>query len=461
MTAKARIRASVQLRECPESTAQISESLGAGTTVDILTDQGAWLEVKTSQTHAISGWLPREALAFQPVASKLFPSLALGSGKSISTVPPSVKAADFMAWRDAPGKPNWIVSSEWDQLNGSDQQNVTEGMRSVIEQKRAEWDAWLANVTANGRADVAKMEEWFVTLEGGKDVWTLRPEMIYTEASQTQGHLGWAIEDDIMRWTGQIKHNDQEAKYKTWYEVSLYKSGKFLKGWYKGDLLDPYVYPTDETDTSVESNKDSQFDLQTPILRHPADPEINDAIEANRAGYQYIDIINAFGKTKIHHNLCGEFCVAALAGVDVIPLLNQWKAADEERMMRIMRNDEGTGLSDVKSMFSLFDFTLEEYKYAPSIAPFSPMRLLDQLKAGKLAFTGVGIFKSNGKLCGKESGSKTTRHWVVLEDIMPVGNDGWVRIYNPFRNREEVYTYDIFVQSVGQFGIGLWVSKAQ
>lgn len=459
MATSARTRASVQLRENPNGAAQFTESLGAGTAVEIMNDQGAWLQVKASKSaHAIPGWVPREGLAFPPAGDSIFPLLVVANGKSVPSVPHSVKAADFLAWKAAAGKPGWISSAMWNKLNVGDQQTVTDGMRSVIVQKQNEWETWLAEVNTTGRSDDAKMEEWFAALEGGRDVWTLRPEMIYTEASQDQGHLGWAIEDDILRWSGKVKRNDQEQKYKTWYEVSLFKGGKFLKGWYKADLLDPYIYPTDETDTAVDSNKDTLFDLQTPMVRLPADPEIADAMAANRAGYQYIDIINALGKSKIHHNLCGEFCVSALAGSDVISLLNQWKAV-YPRALEIMRNNEGTGLTDAKSMFALFDLTVEEYRYAPSIAPFSPLRLLEQLRAGKMAFAGVGIFKSNGKLCGKETGSKTTRHWVVLEDVIPVGNSGWVRIYNPFRNREEVYTYDLFIESVGQFGIGLWVSK--
>ena len=38
---------------------------------------------------------------------------------------------------------------------------------------------------------------------------------------------------------------------------------------------------------------------------------------------------------------------------------------------------------------------------------------------------------------------------VVVEDVLPVGNSGWVRIYNPFNNCEEVYPYDVFLASGG------------
>ncbi len=459
MSTTARVRASVQLLENPLQNAPIVESLGSATPVEILDDQGAWLKIKASRSaHAISGWVMRQALAFPPADDAIFPSIKLEDGKSIPAVPRSLKAADLLAWHNTPDQPRWIPETVWGKVNAGEQQTIVSGIRGAIQQRQNEWDAWVAGLSASNRQEDARIEEWVATLRGGMDVWTLRPEMIYTEASQDKGHLGWAIESDIMQWTGQVKRNDQEPKYKTWYEVSLYKTNKLIKGWYKADLLDPYIFPSEENDTGIETNGVNQFDLGTTMLRHPADPEIADAIAANRNGYQYIDVFNAFEKHKIHHNLCGEFCAATLAGVDVIPLLKKWKAVDDAKVTEIMRDDEGTGLGDVKAMLSLFDLEFEEYRYAPSVTPVSPIRLLNQLKEGKMAFSGVGIFKANGKLCGKESGGKTTRHWVILEDVIPVGNSGWARIYNPFRNREEVYTYELFIQSVGQFGIGLWVN---
>jgi hypothetical protein len=457
----ARVRASVQLRESAAQNAAISESLGAGTPVEILDDQGAWLQVKASpSTHAIPGWLPREALAFPPMTGEVFPVVKIAGVKSYSPISYTLRASELQAWKTAATeKPAWIPDNIWGKANASEQKSIKDGLRDALQNHQVEWDAWVAGVTAEGRQDEARLEEWLASLQGGRDVWSVRPEMIYSDASQDHGHLGWVKESDIMRWTGKVKKNNQEPKYKIWYEVSLFKSDKLLKGWFKGDLLEPYIYPSETNDTAIDANKDIQFDLTTTILRHPADLEIQDAIHANRSGYQYLDIVNALGKTKIHYNLCGEFCAAALAGVDVIPLLNQWKAV-YPKAMDIMRNNEGTGLSDIKSILQMYDLKFEEYRYTPSISPVSPVRILDLLNKGKMVFWGVAIFKANGKLSGPVSSDKTTRHWIILEDVIPVGNNGWVRIYNPFRNREEVYSYDYFIQSVGQFGIGLLVDKA-
>ncbi len=438
----ARVRATTQLREKPMPNAQNTETLQAGTQVEIIKDEGMWLHVEASHnSHAIPGWAQREAFTFPPVQDSVLSSMLY-----------SAKANEALAWKKnaALDKPSWIPEFRWGKIGVGGQQTIKDAILGLFQNHQEEWDAWLAS-----REDEALMEEWLATLQGGRDVWAVRAEQIYPDAAEKNG-VGWVNVNDIMGWTGKVKRNDQETKYKIWYEVSLYKSGKMLKGWFKGVLIEPYVYPTEANDTAIDANKDSQFDLTKPLLRHPADTEIDDALKANRSGLQYIDIIKVLGRSKIHHNLCGEFCAAALAGVDVIPFLNKWKAADT-KVEKILRDDIGTGLGDVKNMLSSHQLKFEEFRYTPSITPVSPSRLLKLLGEGKMVFWGVAIFKSNGKLAGTLSNDKTTRHWIVLEDVIPVGNSGWVRIYNPFRNREEVYEYNVFMQSVGQFGIGLLV----
>lgn len=459
MDKKGRVRSTVQLRESPAGNAPSVESLDASTPVSILDDQGEWLKVKSVQTGSIPGWVLREALAFSSDGSSVFPDCSLASGRKVPSVPASLAADALQSWLNTLGRPGWFPAEVWDKLTDSAQHEIVDGIQDAIHKKQAEWDAWQARLTAEGRTATAKVDEWTCLQNAGMDVWPVRAERIFLAPAEAHtGVAGWAVEKDILRWTGQVKRNEKEQKYKTWYEVSLYKQNKQLKGWFKGELLDPYIFPTDENDPAVERNADAQFDLQTPLLRTPADPEITDAINAGRGAYQYIDVVRALGSSKIHFNLCGEFCVAALAGRDVIPFLIDWKAV-YPRAKDILRNNSGTGMSDVKCMLDTCQLHYEEYRYSPSVSPVSPARIRAELDKGKMAFAGVGIFKRNGKLSGTETDpKKTTRHWVVVEDVKPVGNGGWVRIYNPFFNREEVYPYNLFIQSHGQFPLGLWVT---
>jgi len=446
---KARVRATTNLREAPPPNKHDVETLQAGTPVNILEDQGDWLHVQAANdAHAIPGWASRESLAFPP---------AEGSVLSLSPILYLATVKDFQAWKDngGRGRPSWIPEFKWKATSSAERRSIRDKILGLFQAHQTDWDTWLED---RGNDNEALMEEWLVTLQGGRDVWTVRSERIFPEAEE-KGGLGWAVEDDIMRWTGRVKRNDREKKYKIWYEVSLLKSGKMLKGWFKGSLIEPYVYPTETTDTAIVSNKEAQFDLTYPLLRFPADPEIAEAIANNRQAFQYIDIFNVLGIHKIHHNLCGEFCAATLAGVDMIPFLKKWKAA-YPGAEKILRHDEATGLGDVRAMLDVNSLKFEDFRFSPSIVPVSPIRLLQFLREGKMIFWGVAIFKTNGQLATVNN-NKTTRHWIVLEDVIQVGNGGWVRIYNPFRNREEIYDYNLFMQSVGQFGIGLLVDVSK
>jgi hypothetical protein len=459
MEANARLRSTVQLRENPAGTAPCVESLDAASLITILEDQGAWLKIKSGQKGSIPGWVPRDALTFFVAETGFFPEFALASGQKVLSVPQSLPVAQVKSWLNSPGQPGWLSHKVWGQLAVNAQQAIVSGIQDAIQQRKADWDAWQERLSAEGRTDTARVDEWQCLEKGGMDVWSVRAERIFSKpAEKNSPVVGWVVESDILRWTGQVKRNEAEPKYKTWYEVRLYKQNRQLNGWFKGDLLDPYYHPTAENDPALERNADNQFCLTTPLLRLPADQEFTDAMNAGRSAYQYIDIFNVLGVHKVHYNLCGELCAATLAGQDIIPFLKEWKKV-YPNATGILRSGGGTGLGDIKSMLDTCRLAYEEYRYSPSISPVSPARIKAELDKGKMALAGVGIFKRNGRLCGSEKDPKTTtRHWVIVEDIRPVGSGGWVRLYNPFFNREETYSYNLFIQSHGQFPLGLWVT---
>lgn len=160
MAAQARMRAPIKLRENPSIKAGSSEILGPSTPIQILEDQNEWLKVKASRiSGAIEGWAPREALAFHTNAQAVFPDISIRSREVVSSVPPSLKAADFLSWFATSAQPNWISSSVWSALQAESQQNIMNGIRNVIHERQAQWNTWLANVSTNGRQNEARMEE--------------------------------------------------------------------------------------------------------------------------------------------------------------------------------------------------------------------------------------------------------------------------------------------------------------
>jgi hypothetical protein len=69
-----------------------------------------------------------------------------------------------------------------------------------------------------------------------------------------------------------------------------------------------------------------------------------------------------------------------------------------------------------------------------------------------MALVGTGITYD-----GKLKWGSHIRHWVVIEDLIRVGNNGWVRVYNPFSDKEEVYPYNVVFDAASGSVIGLLV----
>jgi hypothetical protein len=456
MSTTGRTRASVELRSAPNGA--ISDALGPDVAVTILEEQGDWLKVRPEGlSGAVEGFAPRLAIALPPPAGEpVFPAIALPDG-DIPSVPRSLKAQTLVEWVSNPvDPPSWIPANIWQQLDAPAQEALHDDILAGLQNRQLEWEDWQRYICSCERQAEATLDEWLVTLEGGRNMWSIRAERIYKQPSQnvSDGYIGWMGDKDILLWTGLVRCNPAESKYKTWYEVRLYKFRKELRGWYKADLLTDYLFPGVDNDPSDPSNAGNIFDLSQSLIRHPADQAITDAQTAKRNAWQYIDVKPVTGRKFIHHNLCGEFCVAAVLGSDILPLLSEWLKR-YPRANNILNQDIGTGLPDLLSLLAIGGKQGQTFQYSSGVSQISPASLRQILQGGQKAIIGVGI-TSKGVL----SPQGKIRHWVVLEDVEPVGSSGWMRVYNPFFNQEEVYSYRDFLGSMGNFGIGLWVEHA-
>jgi hypothetical protein len=286
-------------------------------------------------------------------------------------------------------------------------------------------------------------------MEGGRDEFAIRDYFISKDPVQNAECLGWVLKGQILRWTGNVHCNDKNGRRITFYEVDFYRMSRYMHGWFRADIAADYIYPTPNLDPAIDSNALTVFDLSKTILRQPQDQAMADAKKQGYSAAQYIDVFGATNHHLIHFSLCGEFCVAALSGRDVLPMLKAWLDSKFWRAPAIMKDPhEGTSVTDLESLLAVVGMKGEIYKSIPT----SPQLIKDRLASGQFAIVGCGInsagrVKSNGKI----------RHWVVLEDVIPCDNSGWVRIYNPFYNREEVYNYSLFMASAG-VGAGIWIT---
>jgi len=133
-------------------------------------------------------------------------------------------------------------------------------------------------------------------------------------------------------------------------------------------------------------------------------------------------------------------------------MLQKWIESKYAGINAILNDSHmGTTLTDLKSIMALFDLKSERYTSIPT----SPQRIKERLDAGQFVLAGCGINQAGVVLADGK-----IRHWVVILDLLPVGNSGWVRVYNPFFNQEEVYEYNLFIRSSG-VGAGLWIFPNQ
>jgi hypothetical protein len=376
----------------------------------------------------------------------IFSPIQLDDGTLLDSVPADLLAIEFESWLKAGGEPTWLFE------DGNAPFLVGDRLRSEFELFRESWKEWFARVLQNNRTRTAKLDEWYTVLNGGKEMWSFRAERLFQKPTESSTVLGWVSPRDVAHWTGQVAFTPTEWKYKNWYEVEITKFGRALKGWYKADLLEEFVFPEKYVEANDRAGIATLFDMNTPLLRLPADPEIAEAIRAKRAAAQYINVQAVTGRNRINQNLCGQFSIAALCGVDVIPLLKKWYSTNLARAKTVLENDRGTVIYDLQSMLSLYNVKSELFRPEPSIAPATPAYLEKMLRSGKKAIISIGLTAK-----GEASVTGTIRHWLVITDIVRMGNSGWVRTYNSFFNQEEVYPYRNLFETGVSSNLGLWV----
>ena len=446
-------RSSINMRLEPSPKSPVTHALKAQERVLIVAEAGDMLEIESTRWRPpLRGFAPKAAIVRSLVKPSFFPTVHLGGGISVPSVPISLPLPAFLRWLESTDESPWLPTGFAEGIHSGRLPSVGRLIREAIARSRGAWDAWIAEVRADGREHLCSLDEWIALMQGGRDMWSIRAERLFTDPSEHSATLGWIVPEDVVRWTGRVRVNEKEPKYQTWYEVELTKADKQLMGWYKASLLDEFFAPGPNTDLGPEDNRTKVFDLARPLLRLPADSEIEDSRRAGRAGAQFIDVSRALGWGLLHHNLCGEFCVAALASSDIIPSLQTWLAS-YARAQEIISRDRGTSIPDLQSMLDALGLKHEFYRAVGSTSPVTPTYVRRKLDTGMMAivFTGVTPY-------GAVRSRSPIRHWVVVEDIIRVGSSGWLRVYNPFTNREEACRFDEVYDLPARDSIGLWVA---
>lgn len=431
--------------------------------VEIIKEEGNWLEVfhQPKTGASLRGFAPASTIARQlPEPPVLFSLLHFPEDVVKVSVPDSTRMADFNDWLNNGGCPAWFTDEEWQLVAPQEQQDALAAARQVIAAQQANFAAWELEVQNHFRGLEATLREWAVFLNGGEDVLVaVDKSPVYIQPGNQDAQVRVPRQNDILRWNG-LTHRSPDGNL--WYRVCGVQPNvgeNPLDGWIEQEALNPYIFPSKETDVENPANKETVFDREDRTFRHPT------------GNSQFISVQEVVDYGPPHGSLCGEFSCAVIVGEDVIPMLLKWKndlaqrgknikdiliTVNKETNQKISR---GTFQSELIDLLHVFEMQTHIFTPQKGNANLTAGRLKREIEAGRAALVGCIVAKGSSDLKTSLPPEKTTFHWIVLEDVFPVGTSGWVRIYNPYWNRDEVYTLDTFVQSYEKFPYWLWVDN--
>ncbi len=168
-------------------------------------------------------------------------------------------------------------------------------------------------------------------------------------------------------------------------------------------------------------------------------------------------------------NLCGEFCVAYLAGDSIANMLTQWQPKAPSifnRVFRILAHgadanlSRPTGTEEVKSMLAVYN----KQGVDVNTLLLDPVKKSTVVSPGRFAavtrdydiILGVKMDAATGNIRGQGVG-----HWICVTEVKPDGrNRGWVTFYNPFPNQMQRESWGTLVNSM-HAPYGLAVKRGQ
>jgi len=231
--------------------------------------------------------------------------------------------------------------------------------------------------------------------------------------------------------------NQQVFSGKPWTEIKFVDRNQIPRqGWIQDVYLEDYA----------DDPNSQGFEV---FIAHPT-PDSTDAA-------QYMKWEN----DARYVNMCGELCVAFIAGDDIETFLTKWKQMPSTFYSRIIPKDIPTGPDEVNNMLKVYGYPDKNITFQAGLTDAdtglrkSPGRFQKMLATHYL-IAAVRIDSIAGNI-----GEGKVGHWVVLDKVNSDGiNRGWVEVYNPFPNKRQVYSFDEFLRSCEAEGMtGLWVSR--
>lgn len=141
-------------------------------------------------------------------------------------------------------------------------------------------------------------------------------------------------------------------------------------------------------------------------------------------------------------NMCGEICAARIFEVGLSDVFVNWEAKNPSFFWRVFGKGKarGTNADELITLFEIYGMEAQKIK----ISKYTPTLWKDLTESHHL-ICGVKMNGSTGEL---RRGS--IPHWAILLSItLERKNMGWVQVFNPAQNCEEIYSWSEWLATAG------------
>ncbi|MFP2903643.1 SH3 domain-containing protein [Pyxidicoccus sp. 3LFB2] len=168
---------------------------------------------------------------------------------------------------------------------------------------------------------------------------------------------------------------------------------------------------------------------------------------------QYFNLEKVFGEgwRQTHYNLCGPLAVGASLGLTPQQALTLFKGSDGVLSESVLNGGGTTAGGSLMKMYGAAGWT-SEYVAGAMTQPEDMARLIAEGKQ-LIAVVNIDTKGADGMLRDFDDSTKQVAHWVNVRAVEEDAQGNWmVRVYNPFENREEVYSWEDFEASWNKTG---------
>jgi hypothetical protein len=398
--------------------------------------------------------------------------------------------APTRTWLEEESRPSWIEVGIWNSLSADEKESVfAEGRSSLLT-----WWEWVLDHNLQQtttikdwdilRTESLKLRELNQLINWDEDrLWINSGSSDKYQAIYPSPFNGgtpyYLLHGTVANWTGKVQQ-DSNGNY--WYQVRYVDAWDRVKeGWVPANSAEPWV-PTEAINMPGNEDATPLFNMAKTIASIPENPYVREAAMSNRHNPQQLDLSHILEKYGVAYenagdppsdNLCGLFAVAAATNKDIIQLIEDWIDYEQSSSnisgrsaLDILKTDSPTYRSEVERVLDSIAVAYEEQNDY-----FSPTEAQQRMENGERLVMLAGV--QGGKLVSGGVG-----HWIVVEDVNPAGNSGWVRIWHSSNRQdqplekddpilyEQILTYEEFMGTIENPGMGnsvdyhgIWISS--